>query len=135
MTVIVEVDPGCCRSAAVGSRRQSAIVPGLEHLHRYLDEHPSEYAVIVGPSIDLAAGVALADTLRVTKPALGVILVRRRVDTAVLAEALRAGMREVVEERDLTALNEAVVARLHPARRADAPASNADAAGSDRAAS
>ena len=36
-------------------------------------------------------------------------MVRRRVDTAVLAEALRAGMREVVEERDLTALNEAVV--------------------------
>ena len=55
--------------------------------------------MILGLFVDQAAGVALADTLRVTKPALGVILVRRRVDTAVLADALRAGMREVVEER------------------------------------
>lgn len=109
MTVIVEVDPTAAESLQTAVGRQSAIVPALEHLHRYLDEHPQEYAVIVGPSIDLTAAVALADTLRVTKPALGVILVRSRVDTAVLAEALRAGMREVVEERDLTALNEAVV--------------------------
>lgn len=109
MTVIVEVDPTAAEALQTAVGRQSAIVPALEHLHRYLDEHPQEYAVIVGPSIDLIAAVALADTLRVTKPALGVILVRRSVDTAVLAEALRAGMREVVNESDLNALNEAVV--------------------------
>ena len=108
MTVIVEVEAIGGRGSPVGGWCESAIVPALEHLHRYLDENPTEYAVIIGPSIDLTAAVALADTLRVTKPALGVILVRRRVDTAVLAEALRAGMREVVEERDLKALNEAV---------------------------
>ncbi len=50
----------------------------------------------------------LADTLRVTRPAISVILIRRRVDTSVLAEALRSGMREVVEERDLTGLGAAV---------------------------
>jgi pilus assembly protein CpaE len=117
MTVIVEVDSGSAEAlqSAVGSG--TAIVPGLEQLRRHLDLHPGEYAVILGPSVDQAAGVALADTLRVTKPALGVILVRRRVDTAVLADALRAGMREVVEERDLTGLNEAVsrVYALHVA--------------------
>jgi pilus assembly protein CpaE len=37
-----------------------------------------------------------------------VILIRRRVDTSVLAEALRSGMREVVDERDLTGLGSAV---------------------------
>ena len=46
-----------------------------------------------------AAAAALADNLRVTRPAVSVILMRRRVDTSVLAEALRSGMREVVEER------------------------------------
>jgi pilus assembly protein CpaE len=108
MTVIVEVDQSAAEAlqSAVGSG--SAIVPALEYLHRYLEERPDEYAIIIGPSVDLSAAVALADTMRVTKPAVGVILVRRRVDTAVLAEALRAGMREVVEERDLKALNEAV---------------------------
>ena len=36
------------------------------------------------------------------------ILVRRRVDTSVLTDALRAGVFEVVEERDLAGLNAAV---------------------------
>jgi len=44
----------------------------------------------------------------VTRPSVSVILIRRRVDTSVLAEALRSGMREVVDERDLTGLGAAV---------------------------
>jgi len=44
----------------------------------------------------------------VTRPAISVLLIRRRVDTAVLAEALRSGMREVVEERDITGIGSAV---------------------------
>lgn len=117
MTVIVELDPTSAEAlqSAVGSA--STIVPGLEQLRRHLEVHPGEYAVILGPSVDLSAAVALADTLRVAQPALGVVLVRRRIDTAVLAEALRSGMREVVEDRDLTGLNEAVarVYALHSA--------------------
>ena len=58
--------------------------------------------------MDLEAAAALADMLRVTRPSTSVILIRRRVDTSVLAEALRSGMREVVEERDLTGLGAAV---------------------------
>lgn len=123
MTVIVEVDHSAAEALQSAVGANSAIVPALEHLHRYLDENPTEYAIIIGPSIDLTAAVALADTMRVTKPAVGVILVRRRVDTAVLAEALRAGMREVVEERDLKALNEAV-ARAYTLHDALTSASN-----------
>jgi pilus assembly protein CpaE len=88
-----------------GSRR----VASLEELKRTLTEDPNEYAVILGSSVDLEAAAALADTLRVTRPATSVILVRRRVDTSVLAEALRSGMREVVEERDLAGLGQAVL--------------------------
>lgn len=122
MTVIVELDPTSAEAlqSAVGSA--STVVPGLEQLRRHLEVHPGEHAVILGPSVDLSAAVALADTLRVTKPALGVVLVRRRIDTAVLSDALRAGMREVVEDRDLTGLNEAVarVYALHAALTHDA---------------
>src|SRR4051812_915800 len=84
------------------------VVPTLDELRRALAESPEEHAVVLGPGVDLDAAAALADNLRVTRPALSVILVRRRVDTSVLAEALRSGMREVVEERDLTGLGEAV---------------------------
>ncbi|MEP6666146.1 MAG: AAA family ATPase [Nocardioidaceae bacterium] len=117
MTIIVEVDSASAEALGSAVGAGTIIVPGLEQLRRHLDVHPGEFAVILGPSVDQAAAVALADTLRVTKPALGVILVRRRIDTAVLGDALRAGMREVVEERDLTGLNDAVsrVYSLHVA--------------------
>src|SRR3954451_6091377 len=87
----------------------SEVVGNLEELKRLLAESPDEYAIVIGPGVDLEAAAALADTLRVTRPVVSVILIRRRVDTSVLAEALRSGMREVVDERDLTGLGAAVV--------------------------
>jgi pilus assembly protein CpaE len=94
-------------AGAIGPRTDR--VSSLDELKRTLSERVEEYAVVLGPSIDLEAAAALADTLRVTRPATSVILVRRRVDTSVLAEALRSGMREVIEERDLAGLAQAVV--------------------------
>jgi pilus assembly protein CpaE len=94
-------------AGAIGAR--SRHVASLEELKRTLSNDPDEYAVVLGPSVDLEAAAALADTLRVTRPATSVILIRRRVDTGVLAEALRSGMREVVEERDLAGLGQAVM--------------------------
>src|SRR3954453_10656015 len=88
------------------------VVGNLEELKRLLADSPAEYAIVIGPAVDLEAAAALADTLRVTRPVVSVILIRRRVDTSVLAEALRSGMREVVDERDLTGLG-AAVARAH----------------------
>jgi pilus assembly protein CpaE len=93
------------------------VVTSLEDLRRALGETPDEHAVILGPGVDLEAASSLADNLRVTRPAVSVILIRRRVDTSVLAEALRSGMREVVEERDLTGLGEAIK-RAHQVYRA-----------------
>src|SRR3954464_14410717 len=86
----------------------SLVVANLDELKRTLAESPNEYTIVLAPGAALGAAAALADTLRVTRPSISVILIRRRVDTSVLAEALRSGMREVVEERDLGALGEAV---------------------------
>jgi|tagenome__1003787_1003787.scaffolds.fasta_scaffold20981281_1 pilus assembly protein CpaE len=95
----------------------TSVVGSLDELKRALTENLEEHAVVLGPTVDLEAAAALADNLRVTRPAVSVILMRRRVDTAILAEALRSGMREVVEERDLTGLGEAV-RRAHQVYRA-----------------
>ncbi len=54
--------------------------------------------------------------LRIARPSLGVVLVRRRVDTGVLGDALRAGVRDIVEERDLKGISDAV-ARSHDLAR------------------
>ncbi|MDQ1713414.1 MAG: pilus assembly protein CpaE, partial [Frankiaceae bacterium] len=61
-----------------------------------------------GPHVDMESALALADAMRVSRPMLGVVLVRSRVDTTALTDALRAGVREVVKERDVEGLAAAV---------------------------
>jgi pilus assembly protein CpaE len=108
MTTIVESQSSKAAlfGGAIGPTAE--VVPNIDALRHHLERRPDEFAIVIGPAVDLKAAVALAESLRVTRPALGVILLRQRVDTAVLAEALRSGMREVVEERDLTGLALAV---------------------------
>jgi len=108
MPIIVESNPANAELFTSVTGADSEVVGSLDELKRNLAGKGEEYAVVLGPGVDLEAAAALADTLRVTRPATSVILLRRRVDTSVLAEALRSGMREVVEERDLTALGDAV---------------------------
>jgi pilus assembly protein CpaE len=104
------------------------VVPTLEELRRALAETPDEHAVVLGPAVDLEAAAALADNLRITRPAVSVILMRRRVDTSVLAEALRSGMREVVEERDLSGLSDAIKRAFQVYRAVTGPSSRLDEA-------
>lgn len=108
MPIIVESNPANAELFTSVTGADSEVVGSLDELKRLLGAKSDEYAVVLGPAVDLEAAAALADTLRVTRPATSVILLRRRVDTSVLAEALRSGMREVVEERDMTGLGDAV---------------------------
>jgi pilus assembly protein CpaE len=59
--------------------------------------------------VDNELALSYAERERASNPTRGVILVRRRIDAALLGQALRAGVREVVSERDIPALSEAVV--------------------------
>ena len=108
MPIIVESNPSNAELFTSVTGPSSKVVETLDELKRSLHGDTDEYAIVLGPGVDLEAAAALADMLRVMRPATSVILIRRRVDTSVLAEALRSGMREVVEERDLTGLGAAV---------------------------
>src|SRR5680860_1458804 len=108
MPIIVErLESNADRFSSV-TGPDTKVVGGLDGLKQILTAVPDEFAVVLGPAVDLEAASALADTLRVTRPAISVILIRQRVDTHVLSEALRSGMREVLEDRDLTGLGIAV---------------------------
>ena len=108
MSVIVEADPTRAETL------RSALGPGvlvlktLDDLRRHLEAHPGEDAVVLGPSVDQDAAFHLSDSMRITRTSLGVVLVRRRIDTPLLVDALRNGIREVVEERNLAGVNDAV---------------------------
>jgi len=67
----------------------------------------SERLVIIGPDVDLEHACDLSEITRVDRPEVGIILLRRRLDVTMLAQALRAGVREVVPADDLTAIAEA----------------------------
>jgi pilus assembly protein CpaE len=77
-------------------------------LDGWLTHRPDEYVVVLGPSLDLEAALATCESLRLTRPTTGVVLVRDEVDTQVLTRAMHAGVREVVPREDVAAVSAAV---------------------------
>lgn len=108
MTAIVDLDPAVAETLHTALGPESQVLPSLEALRRHLETQFAEDAVVLGSTVDLSSALNLSESMRVTRPSLAVILVRRRVDTSVLTDALRAGVFEVVDERDLAGLNSAV---------------------------
>src|SRR5688500_2831085 len=108
MAAIVDLDLNTAEMLHGALGHDSIVLPSMDALRRHLETQFNEDAVVLGPNIDLRSALDLAGSMRVTRPSLGVIMVRRRVDTSVLADAMRAGIFEVVEERDLAALTSAV---------------------------
>lgn len=107
MTLLVERDDTRAEPIVAALGDAIRVVDSLEAARRILADDMVEDLVIVGADVDLQAATAFTEGFRLTRPTLGVLLVRRRVETGVLTEALHSGMRDVVEERDLTRLRQA----------------------------
>jgi pilus assembly protein CpaE len=108
MTALLDYDASTAETLRSALGADTVVLPTFDALRRHLDTHLGEDAVVIGASVDIESALALASTMRVNRPSMGVVMVRRRVDTSVLADALRSGVREVVEERDLAGINAAV---------------------------
>lgn len=108
MPVIVDTDSYRASTLASTLGQGSHVVSNLEQLEAWLGRRPNEYAVLIGPDVDLDATVALANRLRLTRPGMGVILLRSLVTTEVMAQAMHAGIREVVQLGNAEALAAAV---------------------------
>src|SRR5215468_6628498 len=86
-------------------------------LARLLSEYPGEQLVILGPGVELPDALAIAADYRVTRPALGVVLIRQRVDVGLLGEAIRSGVREVVSANDPAGLLAACARSMEVSRQ------------------
>jgi pilus assembly protein CpaE len=117
MTVIVENDPGTAETLRAAVGPGTTMLANIADLRAHLDASPDLDTALIGPGIDLDDALRFAEVMRVNRPALGVVLVRGRLDTALLAEALRAGVREVVTDRDLPAVVDAVRRSSHVSRQ------------------
>lgn len=93
------------------------VVDSAAALADFLERHPEEDLVIIGPDIPMTAVSELADNYRLSRPSLGLVLVRRRVDVPALSDALRVGIREVVAADDAEALQSATTRSRELSRR------------------
>ena len=91
---------------ALGDDFEQLTAPAI--VARALQENPGIGQVVIGPDVDLVLACDLADSARLDRPGLGVILLRHRLDVTAMSQALRAGIREVIAADDQTALADAV---------------------------
>jgi pilus assembly protein CpaE len=122
--IVCDPDPDTAEALREALSGVARVFTGLEPLREYLSGPFDEDTIVLGPGIGEAEAFAIADYMRVHRPSLGVVLVREEVTTPLLQDALRAGVREVVDRRDALMLKAAVQrsAHLSAALREQGPA-------------
>jgi pilus assembly protein CpaE len=108
MTVVVEADAELADQITLILEGDVSRLSELGDLEAFLAEHPHENVIVLGASVPMSQATRLADSVRTTRPATSVVLVRKRMESAMLAAAMRAGVRDVVAVRDLAPLADAV---------------------------
>ncbi|MEV4642314.1 P-loop NTPase [Actinoplanes sp. NPDC049548] len=126
MTMTIYCEPGP-EPTFPGSAEPAYAVAEASQLPALLTERPDVQLVVLGPGVPLAEAVAFTTRQRVERPSLGVVLLRDHVEVTVLAEALRAGVRDVVAAGDRDAVDAACARSLELTRRLnpEAPAAGA----------
>jgi pilus assembly protein CpaE len=117
MTILWDSDPAAVETYRFAVGEHVDVVESAASVMRALGTDPGALLVIVGPEVDMAAASSLADQVRVERPEVSVILLRRRLEVMVLAQAMRAGFREVVASDDLTSLSDACRRSLELSQR------------------
>lgn len=112
MPVLVESDNPTVASLLTALPAGSHAVTSPDRMLAWLESHPDEYAVVLGPDLDFAAAMNVSEQLRTARPTISVVLVRESLDTHVLTQAMKAGARDVVAADDLAAVTAAVL-RAH----------------------
>lgn len=79
----------------------------VTELEDSLTRQPDEDLVIIHPDIDWKTVIDVVERYRVMRPVLGFVVLRRRMDVTSLTQALRSGIREMVDADDAAALVEA----------------------------
>jgi len=117
MTMLLEAGTGTADSVQFALPGPVSTVESVAAAMRHLSDDRGELLLVVGPDVDQGSALELAEQLRIERPEVGVVLMRRRLDVTVLAHALRAGVREVVVADDHAGVSEACRRSLELSRR------------------
>jgi hypothetical protein len=107
MAVLLTTDPAGSELVLAAIGVPAEVIRNVADLRDWMTAHPDEDLVVVGADIELNVALDMAAAERVAHPTTGVVLLRQRVDTGVLGQALRAGVRELVPADDLKGIGEA----------------------------
>ncbi|WP_134767511.1 P-loop NTPase [Nocardioides sp. 1609] len=108
MPVLVESDDAAVAALLPLLPPGSHAISSPSPLAPWLDRHPDEYVVVLGPSTDLEVCLAVCDDLRSARPTVSVVLVVRELDTVTVVRAMKSGARDVVALGDGPAFEGAV---------------------------
>jgi pilus assembly protein CpaE len=107
MPILVEPDSttaGVLTSALPGGAQ---VVARADEVDGWLNGR-GEYALVIGPTLDLSAAVGLAERVRSGHPGTSIVLTRLELEPQVYAQAMQAGIGAVVAADDHSALSTAV---------------------------
>ena len=127
MTLYVEPTPDRAPglAAVLGPRAQAAAT--LDELATLIRADRAEQLVVLGAGVPLPDALAFTSQQRLSHPTLGVLLLRDQVDIALMAYAIRAGVREVVDAKDREALRAACARSLEVSRQMSGQSGQPDA--------
>jgi len=107
MAITVGENPAAIAQISFALGEEVIDTNGVIELETALNANPNENLVIIGPDVGMDTATTIAEKNRGSRPTVGVLLLRRRIDMQVLTQALRSGIREVVPADDASALLEA----------------------------
>ncbi len=108
MAVILEPDVLARDSIRDAIGDSVVTVTSFDELTGLVRATPTLDTIVLGPSVDNEMALGFAEQMRESHPTMGVLVVRRRIDAALLSQGSRSGVREMIPERDLPGLVEAV---------------------------
>ncbi|MFL6079479.1 MAG: CpaE family protein [Ornithinibacter sp.] len=108
MNILWDADPSAIEKYRFALGESTQPFDSAAAVARALHESEAIEQVVIGPEVPLDSACELAEAARLDRPALGVILLRHRVDVVSLSSALRSGVREVVAAEETTALSDAL---------------------------
>ena len=96
MPILVESDTttaGVLSSALPGGAQ---VVARPDEVDSWLNGR-SEYALVIGPTLDMSSAAALAERVRSGHPGTSIVLTRLELEPQVYAQAMQAGIGAVAE--------------------------------------
>ncbi|GIJ50853.1 transcriptional regulator [Virgisporangium aliadipatigenens] len=117
MILYFEPQPDRAREYAALLGKEVRPTASLGAITELVNADKTAQLVLLGSGVVLPDALNFAKQMRMIRPSLGVVLLRDHLDVTDLAEALRAGIREVVLPGDVVAVREALARSLEVSRQ------------------